>query len=334
MTWSRALNTVRENMLVIVAMPRWMLSLPLLPAIWTNADLAMKELGQYMEDRLVNNLGSAGSGNLLSSLVRSSEQAKKSNIEPSLEPQSLSRADILGDIFAFSLAGHETTGNVLTFAIYLLAVHPEVQAWVQEEIDLVHAREESMDYKIFPGLNRCLAIMLETLRLFPSVIAVPKHTRKEQRLIVNSREHTIPSGTTIILNIMAIHTHPGYWGEDSLTWRPSRWIEPEYSLDQLGGDKERAANPKGERLWKPRPGTFFPWSGGPRDCPGMRYSKVEFVAVLGTLLRQHRVEPRKLAGESEHESYRRVMSALGDCKFAMTLYMANPKSVAMCWSAR
>lgn len=172
MTWFKATNIVTENMLVIFAMPKWILSLPFLPTRWTNAGLAMKELRRYMEERLEGEQGHLieglpGSGNLLSSLVRGSEQAKMSPLsatEPSLlEPQGLSKADILGDIFAFSLAGHETIGNVLTFATYLLAAHPEVQTWVQEEVDLVHAQEGAcsrLEYKVFPKLKRCLAIMV------------------------------------------------------------------------------------------------------------------------------------------------------------------------------
>lgn len=178
---------------------------------------------------------------------------------------------------------------------------------------------------------------METLRLFPPVIAVPKYTRKEQRLTVNGQEQIIPSGTRVILNTTAIHTHPKNWGEDSLTWRPSRWMESKDSSAQtprLSGHNGYAAGAKGEELRRPEPGTFFPWSDGSRACPGMRYSKVAFVAVLSTLLRQHHVEPRRLVGESRHEACRRVMSVLGDCRFAMTLYMANPKSVAMCWSPR
>ena len=44
-----------------------------------------------------------------------------------------------GQIIAFSitflLAGYETTANTLTCTAYLLALHPEVQQKLQEEID-------------------------------------------------------------------------------------------------------------------------------------------------------------------------------------------------------
>ncbi|KAL9594856.1 MAG: hypothetical protein Q9219_006791 [cf. Caloplaca sp. 3 TL-2023] len=264
------------------------------------------------------NRGSIGSGSLLSALVRNSEAAREpqpSSLDSSsANPKGLSRADILGDIYVFSLAGHETTGNALTFAIYLLAAHPEIQSWVQEEID-----------------------SLETLRLFPSVIAVPKYTQDEQSLKLNGRVHTIPANTTVILNITAIHTHPKYWGEDSLEWRPSRWLQQKASLSQTADSlTNESSEPalEGEEFLQPEAGTFFPWSDGPRVCPGMRYTKVEFVAVLSTLLQRHRVQPATLAGESEQAAQARVLGRLANCRYGLTLYMADPSSVAMCWIPR
>ncbi|KAL8730187.1 MAG: hypothetical protein Q9166_004270 [cf. Caloplaca sp. 2 TL-2023] len=349
MTWSRATNIVRDNMLLVAAIPSRILSLPFAPASWTKAGRAVTELRRYMEESLEQerqnlNHGFARSGNLLSSLVRSLGKAKEAPAScdgfPSVTMPCLSRADVLGDIYVFSLAGHATTGNAFTFAIYLLAAHPEVQAWVQEEIDSVYACEASWsesNYELFPKLKRCLAVMLETLRLFPAVVAVPKYTRKQQKLHVNGQELVIPAKTLVILNTTAIHTHPKYWGEDSLIWRPSRWIESSNPSTQTPcppGDMVSSTGVEGEELRWPEPGTFFPWSDGSRVCPGMRQSKVEFVAVLSTLLRQHHVAPSRLTGEGKEEARRRALSVLADCRFAITLYMANPRSVAMCWIPR
>lgn len=169
MTWSRASNTVRENMLLIAAIPSRILSSPLAPASWSKAGCAMTELRRYMEESLEKgrqNLSqeSAGSGNLLSALVRSLGEAKEistcRNEGSTATFSGLSRADALGDIYVFSLAGHETTGNALTFAIYLLAGHPEVQAWVQEEIDSVYDDCNKSTYELFPRMKRCLAVMV------------------------------------------------------------------------------------------------------------------------------------------------------------------------------
>jgi cytochrome P450 len=43
-------------------------------------------------------------------------------------------------------------------------------------------------------------------------------------------------------------------------------------------------------ILKPAKGTFLPFSDGSRACSGKKFATVEFVAVLFTLLREHRVE--------------------------------------------
>lgn len=36
---------------------------------------------------------------------------------------------------------------------------------------------------------------------------------------------------------------------------------------------------------------YWPWSGGPRICPGMKFSQVEYVGVMCTILRGARLAP-------------------------------------------
>lgn len=43
--------------------------------------------------------------------------------------------EIASHSVAFMLAGYETTANALTYVSYLLALHPDVQEKLQEEID-------------------------------------------------------------------------------------------------------------------------------------------------------------------------------------------------------
>lgn len=49
----------------------------------------------------------------------------------------------------------------------------------------------------------------------------------------------------------------------------------------------------------PPPIGFYPWSGGPRVCPGQKFAQVEFVAVLACVLRGAKVKPciRKVTPE-------------------------------------
>lgn len=55
------------------------------------------------------------------------------------------------------------------FAVLLLTAHPDIQAWVAEEVEHVtseYTTLENWDYKtLYPRLKRCRAVVYETLRL-------------------------------------------------------------------------------------------------------------------------------------------------------------------------
>jgi len=89
------------------------------------------------------------------------------------------------------------------------------------------------------------------------------------------------------MNIVALSTLPRFWGSDSLTWRPDRWITKD-------GESMRLED---EQIYQPQYGAFIPFSSGPRVCPGKKFAQVEFVAVIARLFRRHRCSPVLLEGE-------------------------------------
>lgn len=64
---------------------------------------------------------------------------------------------------------------------------------------------------------------------------------------------TLPENTLVVANLNALLTHPKYSGEDSLNWRPSRWIL-DSSDDMRFALKTRLAQ---EMLLIPKNGTKF-----------------------------------------------------------------------------
>lgn len=64
---------------------------------------------------------------------------------PATRPQKkiITEDEIVGQAFVFLLAGYETSSNTLAFTSYLLAIHPECQCKVQEEVDDFFTRHVS-----------------------------------------------------------------------------------------------------------------------------------------------------------------------------------------------
>ncbi|THV49225.1 hypothetical protein BGAL_0205g00020 [Botrytis galanthina] len=87
------------------------------------------------ERRLIQN-GESGIGNLVSNLVRASNESHSTSLDPGEDNKikPLTNAEILGNIFVFNFAGHDTTTISLSYAMLLLVANPQAQDWVHEEI--------------------------------------------------------------------------------------------------------------------------------------------------------------------------------------------------------
>lgn len=331
MSYRDSLAAILGNIVPVFLIPRRLYSLPFLPARLRHIGKAIGEFEAYMtemvqKERSLISKRDPGTDNLVSSLVRASDQAGE---------HALSDNEILGNIFIYNLAGHETTANTLAYTVMLLAINPRYQDWLHEE--LVHVLGphhlsaasgpaiEEWDYdKVFPQLTRCLATMLETLRLYPPATAIPKYTNTTaQPLVIDGKQHLIPPHTFVNLNVMALHTLPKYWGPNSLDWLPDRWVR-----SSSAAMEETITVPPGGK------GTYVPWSEGARVCPGKKFAQVEFVATLARLFCGRRVRPRLLEGESEREARERVQRVVGDSGVVITLKMRRARDVELVWERR
>lgn len=96
-------------------------------------------------------------GDLVSSMVKGGKQGTSS---------ALSEKEVVGNIFVFVLAGHETTATTLQTALILLAENPELQQEIQDEINIIWASEkeaEDLDYSDYPKMRTILTLMVRTV---------------------------------------------------------------------------------------------------------------------------------------------------------------------------
>ncbi|KIW22481.1 uncharacterized protein PV07_12365 [Cladophialophora immunda] len=303
--------------------------------------VAYEEFKRYMSEMLAQEKTAFEQGdltrhNLMSALVRASEQSNETARSAQDPPATttaagLSDEEVYGNLFIYNLAGHDTTAATLHFAITLLALYPEWQTWIAEEIDQVRKADPSGTWyyeETFPKLERCLALMYETVRLYGPVVMMPRYTGDAaQRLSIRDKEHVIPPNTSVTLNFAALHSHPDYWGPDSTTFRPDRWIEPSEGEKRAdGGDSESSS------LLQPVPGSFVPWNAGPRICPGKKFSQVEFTRVIFSLFASgSRVELVPEPGESEQATKARILQVVNESRVEVTLKMVDAERVKLRW---
>lgn len=324
------LHVVLKYAIFLMLVPYRFLTGAMLPHSLASIGRAAISLKGFMmniitEESAALSKGKPVSGGLITSLVRALDQKTPQQPDPGdfireTKRSGLSVDEILGNIFVINIAGHDTTANTLVFTMMLLAANPEVQGWLHEEIITVTQGKPigDWDYALFEQLKRCQAVFLETLRLYAPITGLPKITsRGVQILHIGDRPLAIPPGTEIFPLLLGIQTDPSYW-VDPYVWRPSRWI-----LHPKDAPEVR------EELFVPQKGTFFPWSEGPQNCVGKKFSQVEAVAVLACLFRDHRVCIKTRAGETEEHAKRRAQDCVNDVNYQLLLKMNHPDRVKL-----
>ncbi len=176
-------------------------------------------------------------------------------------------ADLVGEMSGIVFAGHETTAETTTWLLYLLSIHPEVEARLRREMaDVLGDRDPTpADVEEMPYLDR---VVCETLRLYPPVFL----TLREADVTHRVGDLTIPTGTRLVINIRGLHLDPAAWPD------PERF------------DPDRFAPGAGSR----HRFQFIPFLAGPRKCLGDHFAMLEMRLVVPTLLRRLRL---RYAGE-------------------------------------
>ncbi|KAI8370151.1 cytochrome P450 [Choanephora cucurbitarum] len=195
-------------------------------------------------------------------------------IEADLEEGNTATNDELRENIAlFFLAGHDTTGNALSFCLYNLAKNKHVQDKLREEILSVmddrdpDAIPTAEDFKKMPYLNM---VIKENLRLSGPVDRLISRVTTEDIMMEG---HVVPKGTYINVDIASLHFNPNYWHD------PQSFIPERFEDD---GEHSHHAGM-----------TWLPFSNGSRQCLGMNFSLTEQRVFLAMLLRRYVVDISK-----------------------------------------
>jgi cytochrome P450 len=179
--------------------------------------------------------------------------------------QPLSDKAIRDEMIIFLFAGHDTTATTLTYALWALGRHLDLQERVADEVAQLGDRQLTPDD--VGQLELTVRVLQEALRLCPPG---PTGTRMATR-DVEVAGYRVEAGTMLAFGRMAVQRDPSLW-DDPLTFDPDRFLP------------ERAA---ARDRWQ-----YVPFGGGPRSCIGDHFAMLEATLALATII--HRVRLRSL----------------------------------------
>ena len=201
-------------------------------------------------------------GDLLSMLLEATDTDESSARD---HTGHMTDALVRDECLTIILAGHETTANVLSFAMWMLAKHPEVQDGLQEEAVRVlgSRRPQAADY---PNLRYAYMVFAEVMRLYPTVWVIGRSCGPEP---YDFRGFTIPPGAALLAPQIVVHRDPRFW-DDPEAFRPERFA-----------DEGKSSRPRY---------AYFPFGGGSRQCIGEALAWMEGVFTLATIARDWRLK--------------------------------------------
>jgi len=254
-------ETVREQMVPLgrrfepdplrFAMPEWV------PAP-DDAEYqrAVDALDGVLDDVLAARRGTEGDDDgpmdLLSVLLRAQARGEQSGEQ------------LRDELMTMLLAGHDTTALTLTYALYLLAEHPDAAARAREEVDAVvgEAVPTMADVREFEFLEWTVE---ESMRLYPPVFTLFRTPTEPVTLC----DYEVDTDVSVMLSQWAVHRSDRHWDAPAA-------FDPERFAPERRRDRPRFA--------------YFPFGGGPRHCIGKHLAMLEAQVILARVLQSFEVE--------------------------------------------
>ena len=175
--------------------------------------------------------------------------------------QTFAPEEMVDQVAIFFLAGHETSASALAWALYMMALYPDVQDKVAAEAQALR----DCDFAVMSKLAVTRDVFRETLRLYPPVPMMVRENTHPERF----RDRNVARGSQLVLSPWHLHRHERLW-ENPDAFDPNRWHT------ENGKTCQREA--------------YIPFSTGARVCTGAGFAMVEGVLILARLLRDFEVE--------------------------------------------
>ncbi|NNJ89825.1 MAG: cytochrome P450 [Eudoraea sp.] len=169
----------------------------------------------------------------------------------------MARQQLIDEVLILFTAGHETTANALSFTLFLLARHPEIQEKVYREIqENVRPDMDILEWiSKLPLTQQCIE---EAMRLYPPVYVIDRMARED----ISIADYDFSKGTLLIMSVYELHRHSDFW------------IDPEsFNPGRFSKEHKKKMGPY-----------YYPFGAGPRMCIGNSFAIYEMIMTVVEIL--------------------------------------------------
>ena len=171
--------------------------------------------------------------------------------------------DMTSQAFIFFFGGFESTSTLMCFAAYEIGINDQVQKRLQEEIDQVlQDCNGQVTYDAINGMKYLEAVILESLRMYPSIVGSDRVCVKPFELppcVPGAKPYVVQRDGCVLIPIYGIQHDPQYYPEPK-----------KFNPDRFYDDPKQMSNAL----------SFLSFGLGPRMCIGNRFALLEAKVLL------------------------------------------------------
>ncbi len=177
----------------------------------------------------------------------------------------MERRQLIDEVLILFTAGHETTANALSFTLFLLATHAEIQEKVYLEIRQNRGTVlDSLEgIARFQYTQQCIE---EAMRLYPPVYVIDRMATEEVEL----SGHRFSEGTLLLMSVYELHRYRSFWEKPEL-----------FTPERFSRERKKEMGPY-----------YYPFGAGPRMCIGNNFAMYEMVLTLVEIVSNYRIESK------------------------------------------
>lgn len=185
--------------------------------------------------------------------------------------ESIDEKDLVIYMESFLLDAYESASITLSFLCLQLALYPEIQEKVRQEIKLALKKfNGELCYEVLTELNYMEQVLYESIRMNATIPLLSKVCTEECQLSDNNGlSCKINPGVITLISLYGLHMDQKYWPN------PDKFDPERFNED------EKAKRSKF---------VFLPFGEGPRMCVGRRMAMIEMKLALIQLLSNCRLE--------------------------------------------